>query len=365
MKRFDPFAHSAIDETDERVLPQTAPQNPSEASPASWPLLPWPRGPLSAAIITSLQDESKRLGSPADDDVQDPLRDDDFQLALYLCYEVHHRNVTRWDEQWNLDLWTFRTHLETIFTTRLRQEVLPRFHRLPFDVASEIDQLIFAAQRISISSYFVNNGDLDQFREFCVHQSISQLRAGDFTTLAVSRLSGEARAALIEIDSGNSFSDSAHKSPGQLFAATMSSLGLDPSYGSYVEMLPAVTLATINLTSMFALHPVWRAELVGHLAFSEMTSVGPMERYGQTLKRFGVGSDGREFYESQVTLGDQRAEIARGRLVTGLLMMNPDRPEDVIFGAAATLLLEENFTRHLLESWLHQRSSLVPWEMNS
>jgi hypothetical protein len=52
-----------------------------------------------------------------------------------------------------------------------------------------------------------------------------------------------------------------------LFADSMRVLDLDPSYdGAYLDRLPASTLATTNLISMFGLHRRLGGALVGHLA---------------------------------------------------------------------------------------------------
>jgi hypothetical protein len=365
MTRFDLNAKSNFEATGDRVNPAFAREDSAATPvPTNWPLIPWPRGPLSAAVINALQSEPGTLGEMPDVDVADPLSDDDFQLALYLCYEVHYRDLTGLDWEWDLDLLAFRARLEDAFAERLREEISPHSGRRTFDVATEIDQLIFATRRASISSYFSGDGTLDQFREFCVHRSASHLREGDPHAFAIPRLSGDAKAALIEIqyeDNGVGYSRDAQST---LFAATMTALGLDASYGSYVEMLPGVTLATVNLVSMFALHRKWRAELVGQLAVLEMTSVGPMERYSRALQRFGIGPEGRRFYDAHVDIDAHHAEVARGRMVTGLLSADPELGADVLFGAAAMLLLEENFSRHLLGAWTQDRSSLVPWEMN-
>ena len=40
-----------------------------------------------------------------------------------------------------------------------------------------------------------------------------------------------------------------------LFADAMTALDLDPTYGAYLDRLPAVTLATTNLISMFGSAP--------------------------------------------------------------------------------------------------------------
>jgi hypothetical protein len=174
-------------------------------------------------------------------------------------------------------------------------------------------------------------------------------------------MSGEAKAALVEIQYDEYGSGRASRMHATLFADTLRALGLDPSYGSYVEVLPAVTLATVNLVSMFALHRRWRAALIGHLALFEMTSVLPMGRYSRALARFGVGPEGRRFYDVHVEADGRHAVIARDRLVAGLVTAEPYLGEDVLFGAAAIVMLEQRFTDHLLTSWASNRSSLVPW----
>ena len=60
----------------------------------------------------------------------------------------------------------------------------------------------------------------------------------------------------------------------QLFADAMEAVGLDSTYGAYLEHLPAVTLATVNLMSLFGLHRRWRGAIVGHLALFEMEVLG-------------------------------------------------------------------------------------------
>jgi len=363
--RFDLTATSSFEASGGRENPAFVSQKTSDVAPApsNWPLIPWPRGPLSAAVIDALRSEPGSLGPMPDVHVADPLTNDDFQLALYLCYEVHYRDLTGLDWEWDLDLLAFRAQLEEAFVAQLHEQISTHSRRVTLDVPVEIDRLIFASRRPSISSYFTKDGTLDQMREFCVHRSASHLREGDPHAFAIPRLSGDAKAALVEIQFDDNGAGNTHSTPSSLFAATMTALGLDASYGSYVEMLPGVTLATVNLVSMFALHRKWRAELVGQLAVMELTSVGPMERYSHALERLGVGIEGRRFYDAHVDIDAHHAEVARGRMVTGLLSTDPDLGADVLFGAAAMLLLEENFSQHLLGAWEQGRSSLVPWEM--
>jgi len=41
----------------------------------------------------------------------------------------------------------------------------------------------------------------------------------------------------------------------ELFRTTMDRLGLDTTYGAYVDAVPAVTPATHNIMSLFGVHP--------------------------------------------------------------------------------------------------------------
>ena len=66
-----------------------------------------------------------------------------------------------------------------------------------------------------------------------------------------------------------------------------------------------------------------------------------------------------------VNVDARHAVIARDRLVTSLMSAEPPLETDLLFGAAAVLMLEGRFERHLLDAWTLDRSSLVPWEMNA
>jgi hypothetical protein len=313
-------------------------------------------------VVSALQREPGSFGStPPISDV-DPL-DDDFALALYLCYEVHFRDLSGSDWEWDPEMLRFRGELERHFVDWLRQDNVQPSHVSSLDVGEALDDLIRANANFSLSLYLSESGTLEQFRELCVHHSAHHLREADPQAFGIPRLKGEAKAALVELQFDDyGFGDAAlmHST---LFADTMTSLGLDASYGSYVENLPGVTLARVNLISMFSLQRRWRAALVGHLAVSEMTSVEPMRRYGQTLSRLGVGLEGRRFYEAHSVVDSRHAVIARDRLVAGLLGAEPHLGADLLFGAAAVLMLDKRFENHLLDSWSQKRSSLVPWEL--
>jgi hypothetical protein len=313
-------------------------------------------------VISALRRQPGTLGVTPPVSGADALSDDDFSLALYLCYEVHYRGVTDTNWEWDPDLLRFRAELERAFETRLRDEVVPTTSRFPFETVSVLDEMIRTSGGPSLSTYLLESGTFEQLREFCIHRSAYQLKEADPHTFGIPRLTGEAKAAMVEIqydEYGSGDSDSMHST---LFGNTMTALGLDSAYGAYVDVIPGVTLATVNLVSMFALHRRWRAALVGHLAVFEMTSVEPMGRYSETLARFGIGSEGRRFYDVHVTADQRHGLIARDRMVAGLIRAEPGLSADLLFGVAALLMLEQRFAKHLLNAWASDRSSLVSRE---
>jgi hypothetical protein len=111
---------------------------------------------------------------------------------------------------------------------------------------------------------------------------------------------------------------------------------------------------------MFGLHRRWRAALVGHLAVFEMTSVEPMGRYSAALGRMGIGAEGRRFYDVHVAADARHGVVALDRMVAGLVEIEPHLSADLLFGAAAVLMIEERFSSHLLDAWCTGHSSLIP-----
>ena len=275
------------------------------------PPRPEPRGPLSTAVLLALQQPSGSLIQIPSVVGIDALADDDLQLALYLCYELHYRGLVGADPGWEWDpgLLGLRAVLERAFLDRLHEEIGP----LDLSVAMfEVpwSELIVGESGPSLSTFLLESGTLGQLREFCVHRSAYQLKEADPHTFAIPRLCGDAKAAMVEIqhdEYGNGDGDEMHST---LFAATMTALHLDPVYGVYVDRLPGTTLATVNLASMFGLHRRWRAALVGHLAVFEMTSVEPMGRYSRALARMGIGPEGRRFYDVHVAADARHGIIA-------------------------------------------------------
>jgi hypothetical protein len=336
-------------------------QPPSPRETACSPVLPVARGPISDHVIAMLAEAGS---SPPPDwlddvDIADFLSDDDFQLALYVLYELHYRSFAGVEDglEWDPGVLAVRAMLEAQFESALRARVTPSRSRV--DAVTAVQQAVDAAAGPSLSKYMSTRGTLEQMREFAIHRSAYQLKEADPHTWALPRLDGRAKAALAAIQFDEYGGGEQAEMHSELFVDTLRELGLDPTYGAYLDLLPGSTLATVNLVTMFGLHRRLRGALVGHLAVFEMTSVTPMQRYRDALLRLGAANAACRFYDAHVIADEWHQEIALHQLVAGLVDQDPSLADDVVFGARSVLLVEANFAKGLLDSWEVNRSSLL------
>ena len=289
------------------------------------------------------------------------LGDDDVQLGLHCIYELSYRGLAGIDPRREQDeqVVALRRVIEDAMESQLRDEI----GRLPTDAVGLLAHLAGADGGPSLSRHLRAEPRLTRLREFAVHRSAYQLKEADPHSWALPRLSGRAKAALVEIqydEYGRGVPGRAHA---ELFATTMRALDLDDSYGHYVDALPAVTLATGNLIGLLGLQRRLTPALIGHLALFEMTSTGPMARYSQALQAVGVGPEGREFFDVHVVADAYHEVLAVTDLVGGLLEDFPRSGPEICFGALALTRVEAAFSAHLCESFDADRSSLlVPLE---
>jgi hypothetical protein len=333
------------------------------AAPALARRLPLARGPLSGYLLERLRWQPHDLtDAPVVGEhlAGDPLVDDDLHLALYLCYELHYRGWASVQEGWEWEptLLAFRRQLEACFLDALIEDVGAPAPVDAAHVEAALRDILAGGDGPSLSSYMAESGTVEQFREFCVHRSAYQLKEADPHTFGIPRLDGAAKAALVLIQSdeyGNGQPDAVHA---ELFAMTMEALGLDRTYGAYLDHIPGVTLATVNLISLFGLHRRWRGALVGHLAIFEMASVVPMGRYAAALRRLGFGEDAARFYDVHVEADEIHQVVAAHDLAAGFAAQEPDCAGDVLFGARAIMKVEERFATALHTAWTSGRGSL-------
>jgi hypothetical protein len=341
---------------------------PASLAAADRTSLPVAAGAISALILELLESEAghaEQFGDPAAsaarlvETVPSALEDDDLQLALYLCYELHYRSFDGVDSawEWNPSLLGVRAVLEAAFFAALEQCV-PREQVEPEEVGDRLFALEAADQGASLSRRLEIALDLDQFREFVVHRSLYQLKEADPHSWAIPRLSGAPKTALLEVQGDEYGGGRAERMHSALFAKTMRALDLDARENAYLELIPAATLASVNLMSGCGLHRARRGMIVGHLAMFEMTSALPNRRYGNALRRLGFNGEATDFYDEHVEADAVHENIAAYDLAGGLAKSEPALAEDILFGAAAMLFLEDRFASHLLDSWQDGRTSL-------
>jgi hypothetical protein len=292
-------------------------------------------------------------------DVADPLADDDLNLALYCCYELHYRSFGDVDPHWEWDphLLSARQALERSFESSLRVAV-PCDPVAPDAVESALRALVDGDDGPSLSRSIERRAGLEQVREFLVHRSAYQLKEADPHSWAVPRLTGRPKEALIEVQSDEYGGGRAGRMHATLFANSMRALGLDESYGAYLDHIPGSTLATVNLMTLFGLHRRLRGAVVGHLAAFEMTSSEPNGRYARGLRRLGAGEDATDFFDEHVEADALHEAVAVHDLAAGLARSEPDMASDIVFGARSLMLLEARFAAPLLDAWAEGRSSL-------
>ena len=114
------------------------------------------------------------------------------------------------------------------------------------------------------------------------------------------------------------------------------------------------------MSSDIGLHRRLVGAIVGHLAAFEMTSSIPNRLYGNGLRRLGYGSEATLFFDEHVEADAVHEQIAGRDLAGGLAAAEPARAPDVLFGAAACLMLGDLAGDHLRSCGEAGRSSLLP-----
>jgi len=367
------------------------------------PMQVQPRGPLSAALIELLSDEGTS-GSPAvvssdradrlsrlaslagpATDVPDLVVDDDVQLALYLLYELHFSgNVLGAtsssstpsdhdaDWEWHPGLLQVRVVLEKAYERQLRDtyateppasvsDVAGLLFAMAADDASRQRPRAAAGRRrrpSSIASFVARDATLQQVRELLVLRSPYQLKEADPHTFAIPRLRGRAKAALVEIQADEYGGGRVERMHQELFARSMRGVGLRHAPNHYLDVVPAVALASVNAISLFALNRRLRGALCGHLAAFEMTSSLPAKRFVSGMQRLGLGRDAWQFFDEHVEADAVHEQVAAHDLCGGLLDDEPDLAADVLLGASACLGLDARTSEHVLAAWTDGRTAL-------
>ncbi|WP_313544012.1 iron-containing redox enzyme family protein [Leifsonia aquatica] len=331
-----------------------------------------PRGPISAALLQTLPQAPQHSRTAAEGIVEevraalaagpDLLTDDDLQLSLYLIYGLSYGGTVDADDEWEWDpdIVLARRLIERRFEEQLRERV--PVGDLPEPEAEAVAAHLFSLTAEdggpSLSRYIAKKAGDEQLREFVIQRSIYTRKEADPHSWAIPRLTGRAKAALVEVQSDEYGGGRPHRIHAEIFARTMRGLGLDDTYGAYVDDVPAITLASFTMMSMFGMNRRLRGAIAGHLAAFEMTSSIPNRFYGNGFRRLGYDEDVTEYYDEHVEADAVHEQIAGRDLAGGLAEDEPELLADIIFGATACLSVDGLAGQHILDSWEAGRSSL-------
>jgi Iron-containing redox enzyme len=334
--------------------------------------LPKPRGPLSAALSadltsgTTLDPATLATAETLAAAPTDPLTDEDLQLSLAICYELHYRGFDGVDDgwEWQPDLLRLRALLEARHLGALRS-LVPEMPVTDEPIDQQLLAVIAADDGPSLSRHLARHGTLEQWREYLTVRSVYHLKEGDPHTWAIPRLSGRSKAAMVEIQADEYGGGSAERMHSRLFAGMMRDLDLDAGYGALWDDAPAVAFTSVNTMSLFGLHRGLRGACLGHLAAVEMTSSEPSRRYSSGLRRLGLGDGTTVFYDEHVEADAVHEQIASVDMCGSLVAEEPALAGDVLFGAQCSLALDGLVAVHLLDAWQAGRSALRSREVHA
>lgn len=316
--------------------------------------LPTPCGELSEAVIDALRG-GPGTSLPTGLDASDP-RSRDLHLALSTCYELHYRGFLDVDDQWewNPELIRFRGTLEKTYLNYLRDEIEPGS-----DAVAEMESLSVEPKTGTGPSWFLRDeGTWDHMREYFVHRSIYHLKEADPHAWAIPRLQGQVKASFVAVEFDEYGGGRGERVHQQLFADLMDAADLDSSYLAYIDVVPAQTLAWVNLMSLFGLHRSLRGATVGHFAATEITSSPGSRRFVDALERLGAPHACTAFYAEHVEADAVHEQILRHDVVGQLIRREPSVESDIVFGMRALGFAEDALADHIMGAWQSGHSSI-------
>ena len=168
------------------------------------------------------------------------------------------------------------------------------------------------------SYYLRDSGTWQQMREYFAHRSLYHLKEGDPHAWAIPRLTGQAKAAFVAVDSTSTAA----------VAATVCTSGCSPTYLTPLGWIPLSrlprrrtgdSLAVVNLMSMFGLHRELRGSAIRHFASTEITSSPGSRRLVDALERMGAPEPCVGFYREHVEADAVHEQVVRSDVVGDLV----------------------------------------------
>ncbi|HJT37415.1 MAG TPA: hypothetical protein VJ818_03230 [Actinomycetota bacterium] len=249
--------------------------------------LPAARGPLSNFVIEHLRRAPHKLPgllAPVDD----PLRGDDFHLALLCTYLVHGCSfedvANGW--QWNPTLVDFRTGLERRFETALAMSSDPA------GGARTVERAATQDRAFAPGAMLARSGSPEQLDSLLEHRALMASTVADVWSYLVPRTRGDGRGAVLAF--GESVSDQASDPP--------------------IDQLPGVSLARANVLWLLALHRTHDVALAGALGVAETVAARGDRDLASAAERLGRTEVATRLHASAARAAEGKASAMAAEL---------------------------------------------------
>jgi hypothetical protein len=286
------------------------------------------------------------------------LDNDDFQLALWVLYELHYRGFDDVaDHEWDPEIIAARRRLESRFEDELRLRTATYVrHALTAggDLMHQVEMLVATIAGPNLAGFIQREATADQVRDFLARRSLYHLKESDPHSFVLPRIDGRAKTALAELQYDEYGAGRPERLHARLYAEALSACGLDHTYGAYVEHTPATTLAVNNVMSLFSLQRRLRGAALGHLAAFEATSSLPCRRIAAGIERVGLPDATAAYFHEHVEADAVHEQVAVRDVCGGLVESEPALLPDVLFGVSGCLYLDMLDGNHLLSDWRHE-----------
>jgi pyrroloquinoline quinone (PQQ) biosynthesis protein C len=324
--------------------------------------LPEPTGALSSLVIDALKSPAAAGSFPPGPSAYDGdcLDDADFQLALWVLYELHYQGFEDCDEEWEWHPASVAClrGLETVFLDALRAAGPVPTTCPEAPMHERIESLVAAVPGADMARYMQREATLEQYREYLKIKSVYHLKESDPHSFVLARLRGVPKVRLAELqydEYGAGKPDRHHQT---LFARTLVEAGLDDTYGVYLQHAPAPTLAVNNAMSLFGLHRRLRGAAMGHLAAFESTSSIPCRRVAQGIRRIGLSEAAADYFDEHIEADAVHEQLALREICGTMAAEEPALVDDILFGAFICCHLEAREGARLVGAWREGRSAL-------
>ncbi len=326
-------------------------------------LLPPARGPVSRHVLAMLRrlDPGNTSVAPIALGLDPVTTDPDVQLALWVLYELHYRGFEdcATDHEWDPDLIRLRSAIEGRFERELRASTAGLLAGVlsDVDIGEQLLRLVADDDGPSVADFIHRHGTREQALDFLRERSVQQLKESDPQSFVLPRLEGAAKVALAEVQYDEYGAGRPERLHQTLYARTLQSAGLDPTYGAYLGNISAVSLAAANVMSLFALHRRLRGAALGHFAAFEASSSVPSRKIAAGLERLGLPAAAATYFHEHVHADAVHEQVAAREMCGAFVAGAADLRADVLFGAACGLHLDALTSRELLARWQDREES--------